>query len=144
MVEIVKMNESEMESLLTRVGYGHLGCCRHGRPYVIPIHYAYVKPDVYIFTTRGMKTEFIKENPEVCLQVEEVQDVTDWRSVIFTGRAELLSQAEEKKSAWGFIRLDNPSLTPAIAHTWFGRLERSNVEAIYRIRYQAISGRKTL
>ncbi|MCU1286278.1 MAG: Pyridoxamine 5-phosphate oxidase-related, FMN-binding protein [Acidobacteriales bacterium] len=143
MVEIVQMSNEEMESLLSRVGFGHLGCSRHGCPYVIPIHYVYAKPDVYIFTTRGMKTEFIETNPEVCLQVEEVQNETFWSSVIFTGRAELLVDAEEKKTAWGFIQLVKPSLTPAIAHTWFGPLQRSNTVGIYRIGYQTISGRKT-
>ena len=40
-VEIEEMPPQEAHALLARVGYGHLGCARDNRPYVIPIHYAY-------------------------------------------------------------------------------------------------------
>jgi len=144
MIEIFPMSDDEIRSLLTKIEYGHLGCCRHGRPYVLPIHYVYVEPDIYIYTTRGMKTEFITANPEVCLQVEEVQNPSHWRSVIFTGRAQLLSDPEERKHAMNFIYMENPTLAPALARTWLGTLTRSTTEAIYRIHPQAVSGRKTL
>jgi len=91
-----------------------------------------------------MKTEFITANPEVCLQVEDVQDPSHWRSVIVTGRADLLSDPEEKEHAMNFIYMENPTLAPAIARTWLGTLMRSTTEAIYRIHPQAVSGRKTL
>ena len=44
----------------------------------------------FIYTTEGMKTEFIAENPAVCLQVQEIKDVMRWQSVVVTGRANAL------------------------------------------------------
>jgi nitroimidazol reductase NimA-like FMN-containing flavoprotein (pyridoxamine 5'-phosphate oxidase superfamily) len=67
MIEVEEMETPEVHGLLARAGYGHLGCARNNRPYVTPIHYAYDDPDIYIFTTEGMKTEFIAANAEVCL-----------------------------------------------------------------------------
>jgi nitroimidazol reductase NimA-like FMN-containing flavoprotein (pyridoxamine 5'-phosphate oxidase superfamily) len=144
MLEILEMNDVEMKSLLTRAGYGHLGCTRNETPYVVPVHFVYNDPDIYLYTTTGMKTEFIAANPLVCLQVEEVRDSTHWRSVIVNGYAEALTSPEEKQNALGFILQDDPDLEPAIARTWIGSFTRSQNEVIYRIRIHHLSGRKTL
>lgn len=142
-LDIDEMGTAEMHALLQEVGYGHLGCIREGRPYVIPVHYAYSAPHIYLYTTRGMKTEFISSNPEVCLQVEEVKDERHWQSVIATGRAELLTAEDECSKATSLIKAKNPALTPAIARTWTDVWGRENVVAIYRITPEVISGRKT-
>ena len=144
MVEIEDMTPHDMHALLKRVGYGHLGCTRDGRPYVVPIHYAYEEPDIYIFTTEGQKTDYLSANPEVCLQVEEVQDPSHWQSVIANGRAELLRRAEEVDQARDLIERMNPTLTPAINRTWLDVWGRANVTAIYRIRPTHLSGRQTM
>lgn len=144
MTEIEEMTAEEMHALLQRVGYGHLGCVREGRPYVVPIHYSYNDPDIYIFTTEGMKTEFIAANAEVCLQVEEVTDPMHWRSVIASGTAERLITPEETEHAMQFITKRNPTLTPAINRTWLDVWGRASVVAIYRIRPHTMSGRKTI
>jgi nitroimidazol reductase NimA-like FMN-containing flavoprotein (pyridoxamine 5'-phosphate oxidase superfamily) len=144
MVEVEEMTAGEAQDLLKQVGYGHLGCAREGRPYVLPIHYAYGEHDIYIFTTEGMKTDYIAANPEVCLQVEEVLGPTQWRSVIVFGQAARLTRPEELEHAMQFITDSNPTLTPAINKTWLDVWGRANVVAIYRINPGIISGRKTL
>ncbi len=144
MIEIEEMAAEEMHALLQKVGYGHLGCAREGRPYVVPIHYSYADPDLYIFTTDGMKTDYIAANPEVCLQVEEVDEPTNWRSVIVIGRAERLTKGEDMEHAMQAITERNPTLTPAINKTWIDVWGRANVIAIYRIHPNIMSGRKTL
>src|SRR3954471_1221595 len=119
MLEIEEMTAQDSRLLLQALDYGHLGCAREdGRPYVVQIHYAYAEPDIYIFTTEGMKTEYIAANPEVCLQVEDLQDSTHWRSVIVNGRAELLTEAVDKEHAIQLITKRNPTLTPAISRMW--------------------------
>ncbi|MBA3440761.1 MAG: pyridoxamine 5'-phosphate oxidase family protein [Pyrinomonadaceae bacterium] len=144
MIEIEEMAVKEMQDLLQKVGYGHLGCAREGRPYVVPVHYAYADPDLYIFTTEGMKTDYIAANPEVCLQVEEVHNPANWRSVIVTGQAEHITKSEDTEHAMQFITEQNPTLTPAINKMWIDVWGRANVVAIYRIHPSIISGRKTL
>ena len=82
MLEVEEMGNSEIENLLSRIGYGHLACAKDNEPYVVPIHYAYSKPYIYIYTTLGKKAEIINKNPRVCLQVEEVVNNKHWHSVI--------------------------------------------------------------
>src|SRR5260370_2942366 len=85
MLKVENMAPGEMHALLQREIFGHLGCARDGRPYVVPMNYAYDGKELYFFTTEGMKTQFIQTNPQVCLQVEEITDSMHWRSVMVIG-----------------------------------------------------------
>jgi nitroimidazol reductase NimA-like FMN-containing flavoprotein (pyridoxamine 5'-phosphate oxidase superfamily) len=143
MIDIEEMAPAEMHLLLEKVEYGHLGCSRDGKPYVIPIHYVYVNEEIYLFTTEGQKTAFISSNAEVCLQVEQVENSSNWRSVIARGKAERLS-GKQAERANALLTQSNPTLTPAITRTWTDAWGRENVVAIYRIRPGFLSGRKTV
>ncbi len=55
-------------------------------------------------SNEGMETGFIADNPEVCLQVEEVDDTMHWKSVVATGKAELLTKLEDIEHATGATR----------------------------------------
>lgn len=143
MIEVEEMAAHDVHALLERANYGHLGCARDNRPYVMPIHYAYHDPDIYIFTTEGMKTEFIAANPEVCMQVEEVDSPINWKSVIATGKAERLTDQGEIEHAMQYITKNNPTLTPALNKMWIDPWGRASNVTIYRIHPEIISGRKT-
>lgn len=144
MVKVEDIPLDEMKAILQKVGFGHLGCARDGRPYVVPMHYAYDSEYLYFFTTEGMKTKFIKANDEVCFQVEEVQDTSHWRSVMVTGRAERLTKPEEVEHAMQLITKSNPKLTPAISRTQVDAWGRANEIALYRVRPEIIDGRRTI
>ncbi len=144
MLKVEDMAPAEMHALLQRESFGHLGCARDGRPYVVPMHYAYDGKELYFFTTEGMKTKFIEANPKVCLQVEEITDSTHWRSVMVIGQAEQVTNAEETQRAMKLITERNPSLTPAISATQLDTWGRAVDIALYRINPELIDGRKTV
>jgi uncharacterized protein len=144
MIKVEEMTQGEITALLLRCGFGHLGCARDGRPYVVPMHYSFDSQDLYFITTEGMKTKFIEANAEVCFQVEEVTDSHHWRSVLVTGCAERIMRAEELERAMQLITEKNPTLTPAINRTELDAWGRSNSIAVYRIRPEIIDGRKTI
>jgi uncharacterized protein len=144
MIEVREMSREEMARLLGRGWYGHLGCSRDGHPYVVPMSYAYDGGDLYFFTTEGTKTEFIAANHEVCFQVEEVESADNWRSVMLTGRAELLTDAAEVEHAMFLVSERNPSLSPALNHTKIGAWTRLSRIALYRLRPEAAYGRRTV
>jgi nitroimidazol reductase NimA-like FMN-containing flavoprotein (pyridoxamine 5'-phosphate oxidase superfamily) len=144
MLKVEDMSHAEMHGLLERQHFGHLGCARDNRPYVVPMNYAYDGRDFYFFTTQGMKTRFIDTNPEVCLQVEEVNDSTHWSSVMVTGKAEQITSNEEMQKAMSLITQRNPSLTPAISATSVDAWGRGVDVAVYRITPEIVDGRKTV
>ena len=144
MLRVEDMPPVEMHTLLQTASFGHLGCAHNGRPYVVPMHYAYDGKELYFFTTEGMKTQFMKGNPQVCLQVEEITDSSHWRSVMVIGRAEKLTNRDEIERAMKQIVERNPSLTPAISATQVDALGRAVDIALYRIQPEVIDGRKTV
>jgi uncharacterized protein len=143
MLKVEDMAPAEMHALLERASFGHLGCAREGRPYVVPMNYAYDGKDLYFFTTKGMKTQFIEANPQVCLQVEEVTDSSHWRSVMVIGQAERLTRSEDTQRAMQLIVARNPTLTPAISATQLDTWGRAVDIALYRITPELIDGRQT-
>ena len=143
MLKVEDMTPADMHALLERESFGHLGCARDGRPYVVPMNYAYDGKELYFFTTEGMKTQFIQSNPQVCLQVEEITDSTHWRSVMLIGKAEQLTGKEDMQRAMKLITDRNPSLTPAISATQLDTWGRAVDIALYRITAELIDGRET-
>jgi hypothetical protein len=144
MLKVTDMTAGEMHALLLRVGFGHLGCSRDNHPYVVPMNYAYDGKDLYFFTTEGTKTEFIAANREVCFQVEEVTDPSNWRSVMVMGEALRITKPDETERAMQLITEYNRTLTPAINQTRVGSWHRSSNIAIYRLQTTALYGRKTV
>lgn len=144
MIGIEDMSSEQIKKVLRRVGYGHLGLTRGKYPYIVPIHYAFDDPYVYIYTTEGKKTEIIRANPEICLQVEDVKSDDNWQSVIVSGRAERLCDEPERKRALEFILSANPTLTPAVSIRWIDCWVRENIEVIYRIKPRLMTGRTTI
>lgn len=144
MIEIREMDNKEIRELLESQNYGHLGCSRQNQPYVVPIHYVYVEPEVYIFTTEGKKSEMIRANPRVCLQVEDVVNNKNWRSVIINGEAFQVTDPDELQAARNAVVKAHPSLTPAIAIRWMDNWVRENVEVLFRITPKMVTGRATV
>jgi nitroimidazol reductase NimA-like FMN-containing flavoprotein (pyridoxamine 5'-phosphate oxidase superfamily) len=142
MIEILEMSDREIRELLATTGYGHLACSKDGVPYIVPIHYAYDEPYVYVYTTEGKKSDIIAENPNVCLQIESVVDNTNWKSVIVTGRAEHLDVGEDREKALSAIVKVNPSLTPAVSVRWMDNWVKENIEVVYRIVPTEVTGKK--
>lgn len=139
MIEILEMPESEVEGLIARMNYGHFGCSLNDQPYVVPINYAYEQPFIFIYTTAGLKSDILKQNPLVCLQVEEIGE-NGWRSVVVTGTAEQIVDKDQREKAVALIRSTNPSLLPALALKWKNDWIRKNVEMVYRIEIDKMTG----
>jgi nitroimidazol reductase NimA-like FMN-containing flavoprotein (pyridoxamine 5'-phosphate oxidase superfamily) len=69
-----------------------------GQPYVVPIFFALDKsaegePCLYGFTTLGQKIRWMRANPRVCVEWDEVEEYDRWASVIVYGRYEELPDA---------------------------------------------------
>ena len=89
------MSKEECVSLLTGVRLTRLACASANQPYVVPMYLAYHKPCggdpcLYGFTTIGQKVEWMRANPLVCVELDEIAGDTQWVSVVVFGRYEEL------------------------------------------------------
>ncbi len=82
-----ELSRPEVEEFLRAQRIARLGCHTGGVTYVVPLIYAYENSAVIAVTTEGRKTAMLRENPQVCVEVDEYD--TDgrgsWRSVIAYG-----------------------------------------------------------
>jgi nitroimidazol reductase NimA-like FMN-containing flavoprotein (pyridoxamine 5'-phosphate oxidase superfamily) len=83
---ITKIRGRECREILTRLSYGRLACSCNNRPYIVPIYFAFETDRLFCFSTLGRKIEWMRENPLVCLEADEVRAHDDWVSVIVMGR----------------------------------------------------------
>lgn len=144
MIEIEEMSKNEVNELLGRMNYGHLATSRNDQPYVVPVHFVYEDPVIYVYTTEGKKSEIIKENPQVCLQTEDVKNNQDWQSVVVTGEAVQIDDADERDKAMRLLSAANPTMTPAVSIRWMDSWVRENIEVILKITPRTITGRATV
>ena len=87
-MRIVPIDEKECIGLLKRTSVGRLGSSLNNQPYVVPICFSYI-PDkncLYLFSTVGQKIKWMRKNPKVCLQVDEIGSRANWTSVLVNGK----------------------------------------------------------
>jgi nitroimidazol reductase NimA-like FMN-containing flavoprotein (pyridoxamine 5'-phosphate oxidase superfamily) len=92
------MGARQIEGLLRSQIVGRIGCHAQGRTYVVPVSYAYDGASIISHTAEGLKLRMMRQNPEVCFQVDRVASVSDWESVIVWGTFEELA-GEDARSA---------------------------------------------
>ena len=84
------LSTPECTAVLAGNRLARLACAQDGRPYVVPIHYAYDHNYLYAFSMPGKKIEWMRANPLVSVQVDDRGEGSSWRSVVLDGRYEEL------------------------------------------------------
>jgi uncharacterized protein len=84
-MRIVEMSKDECKKLLKRVPMGRLACSLDNQPYIVPICFAYEKDHLYVFSTVGKKIEWMRQNPKICVQADEIGNRSNWTSVVVNG-----------------------------------------------------------
>jgi uncharacterized protein len=82
-----ELSSAEIDDFLRGQRIARLGCHTRGETYVVPLIYAYEDGVLVAVTTEGRKTAMLRENPRVCVEVDEYDTDSkgSWRSVIAHG-----------------------------------------------------------
>jgi uncharacterized protein len=142
-----KLTAGETEQLLSSQVVGRIGCHYNGTTYVVPISYAYDGDSVYAHTGEGMKLDMMRKNPNVCFEVDNLQDMANWQSAICMGTFEELKDSKERTPALEKLLNRNlphiSSQTVKLTSHWpFHSADLSNIPGVvFRIRLNEKSGR---
>ena len=79
--------------------FGRLACTNGEQPYVVPIYFVYEPDRLYGFSTLGRKIEWMRANPRVCVEADEVISFQSWSCVVANGHYEELKNEERYASA---------------------------------------------
>ncbi len=98
-MKVEELNFDECCEVLERTKVGRLACSMDNQPYILPFNFAFAGGKyLYAFSTVGQKIRWMRENPKVCVEVENVNNQDDWTTVIVFGRYEELPDAPEFES----------------------------------------------
>ena len=93
------LNKEEIEDVIRRQFICRVGCSLNNTTYVVPISYAYDGQYIYCHTQDGMKNKMMRENPNVCFEIDSLETMATWKSVIAWGKYEEISDSEERSKA---------------------------------------------
>jgi len=144
---ISEMSIQECRDLLSRQGFGRLACAHQNRPYIVPIYFAYEPDHLYGFTTLGQKVEWMRLNPLVCVEVDDVLSHFRWSSVVVLGRYEELPDTPQYSGVrlQAQLRLEKRALWWQTAYAVSqvrGQQNPSSNAIFYCIHIEEISGRR--
>ena len=94
-MRVHELSRPECNEVLSRAQIARLACTRGNEPYIVPIYVAFDGEALYGFSTLGQKIVWLRENPSVCVEVEEIVDGREWTTVLAFGRYEELSRPHE-------------------------------------------------
>ena len=147
-MRIQEMARTECFDVLARARFGRLGCAYDNQPYVVPIYFACDETHLYGVATFGKKIEWMRANPLVCVEVEEVASHNQWETVVIFGRYEEMPDRPEwqcqRAHAHELLRKRPMWWQPAYVASTHRGVPHSLIPVFYRIRIDEITGHRAL
>ena len=140
------MSQRECLEFLARSRLARLACDRDGQPYIVPMYVAYDDGWIYGFATVGRKIDWLRHNPRVCIEVDEIVALQQWKSVVVLGRFEELRDTPELRDARGraydLLKQHASWWVEAYLRVAIEREPRALEPIYFRISVDEISGRR--
>jgi nitroimidazol reductase NimA-like FMN-containing flavoprotein (pyridoxamine 5'-phosphate oxidase superfamily) len=145
-VLIQEMTRQASLEMLARAHVGRLACAQENQPYVVPFYFTYHSDSLYSFATVGQKIEWMRSNPLVCVEMDEVVSPEEWVSVIVFGRYEELPDTPhyeaERAVAYNLLQKKAMWWEPVYVKTTQHGTQRPLVPVYYRIHVSQITGHR--
>lgn len=146
-MRISELNAAECEEILARADVGRLACSRHDQPYIVPIHFSFDagRKCLYAFSTVGQKIDWMRQNPKVCVEIEDVADKNHWTTVLAFGRYEEMGDSPIDRAARKAVEQlfsKRPEWWLPAAAKVGSREQEHHAMVIYRIQIDRITGRR--
>lgn len=141
------LNSYQIENFLRSQVVGRLGCSAKGKTYIVPIAYFFDGKDVYGHTKEGMKTEMMRQNPRVCFEVDHIQNMANWQSVIAWGKYEELKGKKAEEALQSLVNRIQPISTSEVSvprHSLerpHAPVRRDIKPVVFRIRIEKATGK---
>ncbi|HVN20864.1 MAG TPA: pyridoxamine 5'-phosphate oxidase family protein [Dongiaceae bacterium] len=142
-MRIDELDQTTCREILSRASFGRLACSLNDQPYVIPVGFAYEAEQIYVFATLGQKIKWMRSNPKVCLQVDEITGKSDWVSVIANGEYQELPEPQfedERNHARKLLQQRHHWWLNAVAERRIQMSDHEIKPLFFRIRATSVTG----
>lgn len=139
-MHVREMTYRECWSTLAAARMGRLACALENQPYIVPISFAVNDKLVYSFSLPGQKVDWMRRNPRLCLEMDDVRQIDQWTSVIAEGRYEELSSASDREGAHALLQQRPMWWQPGAASGTRAGAHAKAEPIFYRIQVERITG----
>jgi nitroimidazol reductase NimA-like FMN-containing flavoprotein (pyridoxamine 5'-phosphate oxidase superfamily) len=133
-------------SRLAKMHLGRLGCVKGSQPYVVPFYFSYDNDYLYGFSTAGQQIDWMRANPLVCVETDDLVNADEWVSIVILGRYEELPDTPEfrtqREMAYAFLQQRADWWDPGYAKTIVNGAERPMIPVYFRVQIVQITGRQ--
>lgn len=143
-----ELSIEEIEHVLKDNVIGRIGCTDGVKTYVVPITYAYSDGCILGHTTEGLKIELLRKNPECCFEVDQMNSISNWQSVIAWGTFKELEGEEAENALEKIATKLSPLMTSETTHvTRMGPISHKRISTqinnpiVYQIALKVKTGR---
>lgn len=146
------LEEKEINYILKNNYIGQLGYIFSNTPFVVPITY-FFDPEsnaIICYSGDGHKMIAMRKNPNVSLLVSDVENVTNWRSVLVHGKFEQHFGSDAKSFLHKFslgikeIILDKEQTKANFISDFSSKIYKDDIPAVFIIKIEGVTGKKRL
>lgn len=143
-----EMTAQENAAVVAAGRLARLACTRDGQPYLVPIHYAFADHALYSFSMPGQKVEWMRQNPKVCVEIDDLTSARSWKSVVaygvFEELADRIGTKVERDRAWSLLEKHANWWEPGGLKPMLPPVAATSAHLFYRIRIDTMTGRQAI
>lgn len=144
---IKELTDAECHLFLSEQRFGRISCALENQPYTVPFHFAFDGEDyLYVFATFGQKIEWMRANPLVCVEVDDIQNQFEWFSLVIFGSYEELPDspefAEDRAAAYALLSRHAMWWQPGFVIGSHPKMPMDEKPIFFRVHIDQITGRQ--
>jgi uncharacterized protein len=142
-----KLTDRQIELVLYSQMIGRIGYYASEKIYIIPVTYVFYQGCIYAHSQDGHKVQTMRKNPNVCFQVDAIENTRNWRSVILWGEYEELTRDRDQLSGMEVMAdrlapfVISESVSAATNFNKSSSEDKGKKAVMYRIRIKEKTGR---
>ena len=128
--------------------FGRLACASNSQPYITPFNFVYYENFLYSFGTVGQKINWMRANPLVCVEVDDIVSPVHWTSAIINAKYEELVDTPDgqihRDLAFKLLQKRNLWWEPGYVKTVIHGEQRPMEPVYFRLFIEDITGHKAV
>lgn len=146
------LNSESCKQLLASNYIGRIGYITKNNTDIIPITYYYDadRHSIISYSGEGFKIDAMRKNESVSFQVDEIENINQWKSVLLYGTFEELSGSDAKRLLHEFSEgvkkniLKKENASPKFIGEFSSKLRAMGSPVVYRINISGMTGKQRI
>ncbi len=147
-----KIAKEDYLKILNNNCIARLAYIANNTPYIVPITYYYNEKENIIisYSNEGHKINAMRLNNSVSIQIDEIESLDNWKTLLLIGEFEELKGSEAKMYLHSFaknvkmILAQKESKNLEVINSFSNKVNSETIPIIYRIKIQEVFSRKKI